>query len=80
MVDPRGRRGWPGTYADVLPGACQDYLLLESGASRVSMYEAQRIPVLLQNPDYARALAEADPGLADPGLAGGGLAGGGLGV
>jgi transcriptional regulator with XRE-family HTH domain len=65
MADPRGGRGWAGMYADVLPGACQEYLLLESSASRVSAYEAQRIPALLQTPDYARALAEADPGLAD---------------
>jgi len=64
MADSRGRNGWIGTYADVLPGACQDYLLLESGASRLSAYEAQRIPALLQTPDYARALAEASPGLA----------------
>ncbi|HLK01025.1 MAG TPA: helix-turn-helix transcriptional regulator [Streptosporangiaceae bacterium] len=64
IADPRGRSGWPATYADVLRGACQDYLLLESSASRVSAYEAQRIPALLQTPDYARALAEGDPGLA----------------
>ena len=65
MADPRGARGQYGTYADVLPGGWQDYLLLEAAASRVLAYEAQRIPALLQTPDYARALAEADPGLAD---------------
>ena len=65
MADPRGARGWYGAYADVLPGAWQDYLLLEAGASRVLIYEAQRIPALLQTVDYARALAEADPALAD---------------
>ena len=65
MADPRGARGWYGTYADVLPGAWQDYLVLEAGASRVLVYEAQRIPALLQTVEYARALAEADPGLAD---------------
>ena len=65
MADPRGARGWYGAYADVLPDAWQDYLLLEAGASRVLIYEAQRIPALLQTVDYARALAEADPALAD---------------
>ena len=65
MADPRGARGWYGAYADVLPDAWQDYLLLEAGASRALIYEAQRIPALLQTVDYARALAEADPALAD---------------
>ena len=65
MADPRGARGWYGAYADVLPDTWQDYLLLEAGASRVLVYEAQRIPALLQTVDYARALAEADPALAD---------------
>jgi hypothetical protein len=65
MANPRHEQGWYGTYADVLPGACQDYLVLEAWASRISAYEAQRIPVLLQTPAYARALAGADPGLAD---------------
>jgi transcriptional regulator with XRE-family HTH domain len=65
MADPRGARGRYGRYADVLPGAWQDYLLLEAASSRILAYEAQRIPALLQTPDYARALAETDPGLAD---------------
>jgi len=65
MANPRGAQGWYGTYADVLPAVCQDYLVLEAWASRISVYEAQRIPVLLQAAAYARALAEADPGLAD---------------
>jgi len=61
------RRGWYTTYTDLLPGAYLDYLILETWASRISAYEAQRIPALLQTPAYARALAEADPGLADNG-------------
>jgi transcriptional regulator with XRE-family HTH domain len=65
VADPRGTRSWAAAYADVLPGACQEYLLLESSASKVSAYEAQRVPALLQTPDYARALADADSGLAD---------------
>jgi len=65
IADSRSRDGWPGAYADVLRGAYQDYLLLESSASKVSAYEAQRIPALLQTPDYARALADSNPELAD---------------
>ena len=49
----------------MLPGAWQDYLILEAFASRIWAYEAQRIPGLLQTPAYARALAEADPALDD---------------
>jgi hypothetical protein len=65
MAAPRGAAGWHRTYADVLPGAWQDYLILEASATRISAYEPQRIPALLETPAYARELAEADPGLAD---------------
>jgi transcriptional regulator with XRE-family HTH domain len=65
MASPRGGSGWYRAYADVLPAAYQDYLVLEDGASKVMAYEAQRIPALLQTPAYARALAEADQGLLD---------------
>src|SRR5262249_35236040 len=65
LADPRGAFGWFREYADALPGAWQDYLVLEAGASRIWVYEAQRVPALLQTPAYARELAEADPGLAD---------------
>ena len=63
MADPRGAFGWYRAYADALPGAYHDYLILEAAASQVLLYEAQRVPVLLQNPAYAQALAKADPGL-----------------
>jgi transcriptional regulator with XRE-family HTH domain len=65
IADPHGAHAWCAKYADVLPDAGRDYLLLEAGASRISVYEAQRIPPLLQTPDYARALAEAERGFAD---------------
>ena len=65
MAGPRGGSGWSRAYADVLPAAFQDYLVLEDGASRVMAYEAQRVPALLQTPAYARALAEADQGRLD---------------
>jgi transcriptional regulator with XRE-family HTH domain len=65
MAAPQSALRRYGTNADVLPAAWQDYLLIEAAASRVLLYEAQRIPALLQTPDYARALAEADPDLSD---------------
>ena len=43
----------------------RDYLILETAASRIWAYEAQRIPGLLQTRAYARALAETDPALDD---------------
>jgi transcriptional regulator with XRE-family HTH domain len=65
IADPRGARRRYGTYVDAAPGAWQDYLLLETAASQIMIYEAQRIPALLQTPEYAQALAAADPDLAD---------------
>jgi transcriptional regulator with XRE-family HTH domain len=65
LADPRGAFGWHRDYTDVLPGAWQDYLILETAASKIIGYEAQRVPGLLQTPAYARALAEADPSLDD---------------
>jgi transcriptional regulator with XRE-family HTH domain len=65
LADPRGAFGWHRDYDDVLHGAWKDYLLLETAATRIWTYEAQRIPPLLQTPAYARAVAEADPGLKD---------------
>jgi transcriptional regulator with XRE-family HTH domain len=65
LADPRGAFGWYRDYADVLPGAQQDYAIMEAAASKISVYEAQRVPALLQTPAYARALAQADPSLAD---------------
>jgi len=65
LADPRGAFGWYRDYADVLPGPQRDYLIMEAAASKISVYEAQRVPGLLQTPAYARALAETDPLLAD---------------
>jgi transcriptional regulator with XRE-family HTH domain len=65
MANPRGAFGWHRDYADALPGAWHDYLILEAFASKISVYEAQRVPALLQTPAYARELAEADPVLTD---------------
>ena len=35
LADPRGAFGWHRDYADVLPGAWQDYLILEAAASKI---------------------------------------------
>src|SRR5277367_1708710 len=65
LADRRGAFGWYREYADVLPGAWRDYLIMETAASKISGYEAQKVPELLQTPSYARALTEADPSLGD---------------
>jgi len=65
LADPRGAFGWYRDYDRVLPAAWQDYLILETAASKISIYDAQRVPGLLQTPAYARALAERDPALKD---------------
>lgn len=41
----------------MLPGAWRDYLALETAASEIEAYEAQRVPGLLQTAAYARAPA-----------------------
>ena len=59
-----GQRGWWHPYADVLPGAYLDYVIMESVAAEIMTYEAQVIPDLLQTDDYARAIAAVEPGYA----------------
>jgi transcriptional regulator with XRE-family HTH domain len=65
LADPRGAFGWHRDYADVLPGAWRDYLILEAAASKINGYEAQQIPGLLQTRAYAWALAKTNPALSD---------------
>ena len=57
-----GTHGWWDQYANVLPEAFGDYLIMESTAAEIMMYEAQLVPDLLQTADYARAIASAAPG------------------
>jgi transcriptional regulator with XRE-family HTH domain len=59
-----GQRAWWHQYADVLPGAYLDYVIMESAASEIMTYEAQIVPDLLQTDEYARAIAAAGPGYA----------------
>jgi transcriptional regulator with XRE-family HTH domain len=60
-VAHRGREsGWWLDYRDVLSAAAQDYVIMETAATEILVYEATQVPDLLQTPDYARAVADAD--------------------
>jgi transcriptional regulator with XRE-family HTH domain len=52
--------GWWLEYRDVLSEAGQDYVILELAATGILAYEPNQIPDLLQIPEYASALADAD--------------------
>jgi Domain of unknown function (DUF5753) len=67
IADPRATRGWWQDYADVLPQAFRDYLIIEAAASQVLIYDNQRVPGLLQTEEYAHAIVSADPAV-PPGL------------
>jgi transcriptional regulator with XRE-family HTH domain len=61
-VAHRGRHhGWWQDYRDVLSDAGQDYVIMEAAASEVLAYDAHQVPDLLQTPEYAVAVADADP-------------------
>jgi transcriptional regulator with XRE-family HTH domain len=57
-----GQRGWWEHYAGILPDAFLDYVIMEATAAEIMIYEAQRVPDLLQIAEYARAIAAAEPG------------------
>lgn len=59
-------RGWWHAYGDVVPEWFDVYIGLESAAARLSWYEQELIPGLLQTEDYARTLITADHPGADP--------------
>jgi transcriptional regulator with XRE-family HTH domain len=52
--------GWWLEYRDVLSEAGQDYVIMELAATEILAYEPDQIPDLLQTPQYASALADAD--------------------
>jgi transcriptional regulator with XRE-family HTH domain len=61
-VAHRGRQhGWWQGYQDVLSDAGQDYVIMEAVASQICVYDVHQVPALLQTPEYARAVADADP-------------------
>ncbi|MGW0809457.1 helix-turn-helix domain-containing protein [Nonomuraea sp. NPDC002799] len=53
-------RGWWHAYGDVISEGFDLYIGLEEAASRLSWYESELIPGLLQTSDYARTLIKAD--------------------
>jgi transcriptional regulator with XRE-family HTH domain len=52
--------GWWLEYRDVLSEAGQDYVIMELAATEISIFEPNQVPDLLQTPEYASALADAD--------------------
>ena len=68
IADPRSaRHGWWQDYADIVPAAHQDLMIMETLASEIFIYDPQQVPDLLQTQDYARAVAESDPDMPEPG-------------
>jgi transcriptional regulator with XRE-family HTH domain len=59
-------RGWWLSYTDVINEGFDVYIGLEEAASRLSLYEAELVPGLLQTADYARTLIAADNPGTDP--------------
>jgi transcriptional regulator with XRE-family HTH domain len=53
-------RGWWQAYGDVVPEWFDLYVGLEAAANRISWYESELVPGLLQTPEYARALIQLD--------------------
>jgi len=49
-------RGWWHDYSDILPTWFEEYISLEEAAVRISGYEVQFAPGLLQTEEYARAV------------------------
>lgn len=56
---PRGRRRRSASYRDAAPNWFTRFLVMESEASHISVYENESITGLLQTDDYARALLQA---------------------
>jgi transcriptional regulator with XRE-family HTH domain len=49
-------RGWWQDYSDILPSWFEEYISLEEAAVRISGFEVQFVPGLLQTEEYARAV------------------------
>jgi transcriptional regulator with XRE-family HTH domain len=56
--------GWWLDYTDVLSEAGQDYVIMELAATEIMAFEPNQVPDLLQTPEYAGALADADANVA----------------
>jgi transcriptional regulator with XRE-family HTH domain len=57
LAERANEPGWWHSYAELLPSWFETYLGLEQAASVIRTFDLQFVPVLLQTPDYARAVA-----------------------
>jgi transcriptional regulator with XRE-family HTH domain len=57
------RSSWWQAYSDTISETYRDYLALEQAATDILLYDPQRIPDLLQTPQYAQARAAAVPSI-----------------
>src|ERR687887_2628882 len=57
MAKQANERGWWHRYNDLMPTWFQDFVGLEESASRISTYELQFVPGLMQTEAYILALA-----------------------
>ncbi len=55
LAEQANTPAWWQYYSDVVPAWAQLYLGAEQAASLIRCFEVQRVPHLLQTPDYARA-------------------------
>ncbi|MFS8199728.1 helix-turn-helix domain-containing protein [Streptomyces sp. CWNU-52B] len=55
LAEEANTPAWWQYYSDVVPSWTQIYLGAEQAASVIRCFEVQRVPALLQTPDYARA-------------------------
>ncbi|MFE7276551.1 helix-turn-helix domain-containing protein [Streptomyces sp. NPDC057623] len=65
LAEQANAPAWWQYYGDVVPAWTQAYLGVEQAASLIRCFEVQRVPHVLQTPDYARAslrLAHPDAG------------------
>lgn len=57
MAKQSNERGWWHRYSDLMPNWFQDFVGLEESTSRISTYEVQFVPGLMQTEAYAMAVA-----------------------
>ena len=55
LAEEANTPAWWQYFNDVVPAWAQTYLAAEQAASLIRCFEVQRVPALLQTPDYARA-------------------------
>jgi len=59
LTQPATRRSWWQEHAEVVPEGMRDFAAIEALASSIYVYDAHRVPELLQTPGYAKALIDA---------------------